>query len=579
MKETVGTVPDSGSRDTPKRDDILTAGDAPTCDGVLMSDGTLPDALAEAARRWGSRTALLCERRGQSATFAELDQLAELVAVGLRSRGIGAGDHVAVMFRNDLEFPVSWLGVLRAGAAMVPLNVHLATHDLTPILRATRPALVLAADEFAAVLADALDERTERCLVRTESADLADLREQLSGLRRAASDELERNTSAEPDRSESVEPARPESLANIQFTSGSTGLSKGCLLSHRYWLTLAETMRRHGPRLRHDDVLLTAQPFYYMDPQWNLVVCLLTGARLVVLERFRSAAFWPAVQRHGATFFYCLGVMPAMMLRTPPAPGERESKVRYIACSAIPAGRHAELEERYGAPWHELYGSTETGLDILVDAEDHDRALATGSIGRPMPNREIRIVDADGRPAPRGTVGRLLIRGIATGDGYLDSSGNTIGNGWYVTGDLASWDADGFVYFVGREKDIIRRSGENISAVQVEQAVQSHPEVRLCACVPVADDVRGEEVKAYVVLVDGSSVQSGDLVEYARERLAYFKVPRYWEFRPSLPLTPSEKIAKGELRQEPEHRLGRCYDAIEETWLDRVPPLRPPGCS
>lgn len=528
-------------------------------------DITVPEALARAARRWGSKRVLLCERRGQAATFAELDELADLVAAGLRGLGIGPGDRVGVMFRNDLEFPVSWLGVLRAGAAIVPLNVHLAGADLAAIARASRPALVLAGDEFAGVLDEALDGKTARRLFRTTSSAIDDLREQLRALL--------------PPGGQPAEPPRPESTANVQFTSGSTGLSKGCVLSHRYWLTIGEMVRRRGPKLREDDVLLTAQPFYYMDPQWNLAACLLTGASLVVLERFRSTTFWQSVQQHGATFFYCLGVMPSMMLRTPRVPGERESRVRYVACSAIPPGRHAELEERYGAPWHELYGSTETGLDILVEAEDHDRARSSGAIGRPMPNREVRAVDDAGRPLPRGSVGRLVIRGVAMSDGYLDGASSTIGNGWYVTGDLAAIDADGFVHFAGREKDIIRRSGENVSAAQVEQAVQSHPAVRLCACVPVADDVRGEEIKAYVVLVEGSTVQVGELVEHTRARLAYFKVPRYWELRSSLPLTPSDKIAKGELRNEPAAALGRCWDAAEESWRDRVPPLPTAGAA
>ena len=527
---------------------------------------TVPDALAEAARRWGPSTALLCERRGQATTFAELDELADRVAAGLRERGVGPGALVAVMFRNDLEFPVCWLGALRAGAAMVPLNVHLAGPDLAAVARASRPALVLAADEFAGVLDQALDPATPRLLLAATSSGVAELRS-----------EIERLLPPGQAGAAGVEPPRPESLANVQFTSGSTGLSKGCLLSHRYWLTIAEGVREHGPRLRGDDVLLTAQPFYYMDPQWNLVACLLTGARLVVLERFRSTTFWPSVQRHGATFFYCLGVMPSMMLRTARAPGERESRVRYVACSAIPAGRHAELEERYGAAWHELYGSTETGLDVIVDPEDHDRALATGAIGRPLPNREVRVVGDDGRPVPRGTVGRLLVRGVAMSDGYLDATSSTTGNGWYVTGDLATLDGDGFVHFAGREKDVIRRSGENVSAAQVEQAVQSHPEVRLCACLPVADEVRGEEIKAYVVTVEGSTLGIPDLVEHARARLAYFKVPRYWELRATLPLTPSDKIAKGELRREPPAALGRCWDAVEGVWLDRVPPLPAPG--
>lgn len=515
----------------------------------MSAEATLSSVLSAAARQWGDQPVLVCERRDQRATFAELDALADAVACLLRERGVGPGDRVGVMFRNDLEFPACWLGIVRAGAAMVPLNVRLAGPDLGQLLASARPSLVLADAEFAAVLAAA--GWAEPVFVTVE---------QLHALGGEVPAEQ-----AGP---------WPETTANVQFTSGSTGLSKGCLLSHRFWLAIGAAMCRSGPRLNGDDVLLCAQQFSYMDPQWNLVVALLTGARLVVLERFRSDTFWPAVQRHGATFFYCLGVMPAMLLRTPEVPGERESSVRYVACSAIPKGRHEELERRFGAPWFELYGSTETGLDALVEPDDHDLALQTGTIGRPAPNREVLVVDEEGHPLPRGEVGRLLVRGAGMSDGYLDgAAGSVWGNGWYVTGDLAAWAQDGWLYFHGREKDIIRRSAENISAAQVEEAVQTSPDVRVCACVPVADELRGEEIKAYVVPVAAAAVDLAALVAHARSRLASFKVPRYWEVRGELPLTPSEKVAKAELRTEPEEQLGDCYDAVEQRWVGRVRPL------
>ncbi|MGI8701450.1 MAG: class I adenylate-forming enzyme family protein [Nocardioidaceae bacterium] len=535
---------------------------------VGSASATLSELVREAARRWGSKPAIRCDRRQQTATFAELDRLVDLVAEALRSRGIGRGRHVGVMFRNDLEFPVAWLGIVRAGAAMVPLNVHLTDRDLEQVLDDIRPSFVLAASEFGQRFAPLINTGGGRLfLVPDGAGSVADLEQRLAPM--AADGSVGHNLPV-------GQGARPESLANVQFTSGSTGLAKGCLLSNRYWLTIADTVSRYGPRLCHDDILLSAQPFYYMDPQWNLVAALTTGATLVILERFRSQTFWRSVQEHGATFFYCLGVMPAMLLRTPRVPGEQISQVRYVACSAIPGGRHAELEERFGAPWYELYGSTETGLDIMVEEDEHDAAVRSGTIGRPMPNREIMVVDDDGMPVPRGEIGRLLVRGVGLSDGYLHERGasqSTTGNGWYVTGDLAVWEDDGSVFFRGRVKDIIRRSGENISAAQVEDLLLSHESVQLCACLPVLDDLRGEEVKAYVVPSGDLPADFEMLVAYAREHLAYFKVPRYWEFRAALPLTPSEKIAKGTLRRESHDALGPCFDAVTGEWLEQVRPL------
>jgi crotonobetaine/carnitine-CoA ligase len=540
---------------------------------AVAFSGTLSTVLRDAADRWGPRTVLYCDRRRQQSSFAELDELADHVASALGSRGIGAGSRVAIMFHNDLEFPACWLGIARAGAATVPLNVRLGPADLAHAVAAARPALMIADEEFSDVLASALPlvpeaDRPTSLLIRVGAA-AGGLREELAAPEPSAA-------AASGPGSGAADGPWPESTANVQFTSGSTGLSKGCLLSHRYWIAIGEAMRLHGPRLHSDDVLLTAQPFSYMDPQWNLVAALLTGARLVVLERFRSSTFWPAVQEHGATFFYCLGVMPAMLLRTPAREGERDHRVRYIACSAIPAGRHAELEDRFGAPWYELYGSTETGADVLVEADEHDLALRSGTIGRALPHREVRIVDERGAPVPRGTVGRLLVRGTALSDGYLDDgAGSSAGTGWYATGDLAVQTPDGYLHFRGREKDIIRRSGENVSAAQVEEVVQAHPAVRVCACVPVADEIRGEEIKAYVVPVPGTAVELADLIEHTRTQLASFKVPRFWELRTGLPLTPSEKVAKAELRSEPVESLGPCYDAVSDRWQEHVAPLPP----
>lgn len=250
---------------------------------------------------------------------------------------------------------------------------------------------------------------------------------------------------------------------------------------------------------------------------------------------------------------------------------DRENHVRRITCSAIPTHLHGELEERFGAPWYETFGATETGADLSVQPADHDASVGTGCIGRPNPHREARVIGEDGGVVPRGQVGELVLRGTAMMDGYLsnrEATEEVFQGGWFHTGDLACMDEHGLVYYSGRKKEMIRRSGENISASEVEEAIKLHPSVQFAACIPLPDELRGEEVKAYVILEDDAqeSVTPDELADFCAERLAYFKVPRYWEFRGELPLTPSERIAKHVLQEEKSDLRTNSYDISDGLW-------------
>ena len=217
---------------------------------------------------------------------------------------------------------------------------------------------------------------------------------------------------------------------------------------------------------------------------------------------------------------------------------------------------------------------TETGGDIHVTDVDHDDCVGTGTIGRAKPGREVRIADADDESVPVGSTGELLLRGPGMMSGYDDepeATAQVFRNGWMHTGDLARQDERGYIWLVGRLKDVVRRSGENIAAREVEDTLLAHPGVRVAAVVGVPDDIRGEEVKAYVVLTDDRdpAAAADELRTHCRERIASFKVPRYWEIRDDLPRTPSERVAKKEIVP------GRTWDAEASAWL--VPDVTSPG--
>lgn len=517
--------------------------------------------LERAATLWPEKAGLVFDDSSESLTYAEIERRSARISGVLRELGVGEGDRVGVMLGNRPEFPLAWLALVRLGAVMVPVNAFYKEQDASYVLEHSGTKAVLTSSEFVPLL-----ERVRRsapdleCIISvdgSESGEAEDLGERLA-----------LSGGAPPPVA-----AYPEDLVSIQYTSGTTGRPKGCMLSHSFWLYKTRKHREQPtPPLGEGDVLLTAQPFYYIDPQWNLMVSLATGAPLVVLDRFHPSSFWDKVREYGVTFFFCIGAMPTLMLKMPPSVRDRDHRVRHVICGAIPPYLHRELEERWGAPWHEWFGMTETGGDLSVKEDEHDELLGTGCIGRPHPTREARVADDEGRPVARGEVGELLLRGVGMMDGYYRNPEATEGAfraGWFHTEDLAWMDERGRVYYSGRKKGRIRRSGENISAEEVEGALESHPGVQAAACVPVPDEVRGEEVKAYVVLQPGESPESvgpAALAEFCSGRLAYFKVPRYWEYREELPRTPSERVARHVLRDEKEDLREGSYDRSEEVW-------------
>ncbi|MFJ1760248.1 ATP-dependent acyl-CoA ligase [Amycolatopsis sp. NPDC088138] len=506
----------------------------------LAEIGTLAQLVTRAAELWPRRTAWIFDETGERFTFAQVDAETSRIAAALTERGIGQGDRVAVMLRNQPAFPLIWLGLAKIGALLVPINTNYREFDGAHVLRHSGAKLVVAAPEF------------------TELLDRISLAEVITP--EALQTALSRESAA-------FTPV-PETPVNIQYTSGTTGAPKGCVLPNRYWTTLAVSLATDFPAVGEDDVILTAQPFHYIDPQWNVALGLAGGATLVVLDRFHPSTFWAKVREHGVTWFYCLGLMPTLLLRQEPSEADRDHKVRAICASAIPHDLHAELERRWGVPWFEAFGMTETGGDIRVGATDHDETVGTGCIGRPSRDREVMIAGDDGKPLPRGETGQLLIRGIGLMHGYHEdpeATAKAFKNGWFCTGDLARMDDAGRVYYVGRTKDMIRRSGENVSADEVERALLLHPAVRLAAVIAVPDELRGEEIKAYVVC-DGERPEPAALAAFCTGKLAYFKVPRFWAFADELPLTPSERVAKGELRKVADLRAG-AWDTKAEAWL------------
>jgi len=491
-----------------------------------------------------------CLSFGDGTTF-RYPEVADLVArtrAVLAESGVDAGDRVALMMRNSLFSPVAWLGVVTSGAVAVPVNARYGTEDARYVIEHSGASLVV-------------------CDTSTEAV----VRSVPGGFDLLVVDEGDHR----PKQVEAADPAPPgpctgETLANVQYTSGTTGFPKGCLLTHGYWQRMGQ-VAVDLLRLESATRILTAQPFSYIDPMWNVVATLRSGAHLVVLDGFHPSTFMRDVARWRVNVFYCLGVMPTLLLKQPPGPWDRGHALERVGCSAIPPELHAEIEDRWGVPWFEAFGMTETGINIAVTDEEHDELVGSGSIGRALPHCEVSVADEEGRDVAPGEIGEMRIRGLGFMDGYLDDPEATAAffrDGWANTGDLVSMDERGRITFRGRRKEMIRRGGENISQAEVEFALRSHPDVLDCAVAPVPDGDLGEEGKAYVVMAPGSEADPEALRQHLASKLAPFKVPRYWEFREDLPRTPSERIAKAHLEDGRSSWHEGTFDANVKTWLE-----------
>ncbi|MFF0431243.1 AMP-binding protein [Streptomyces sp. NPDC004327] len=507
------------------------------------SIATLTGLLAERARRSPDQEFL---RFGEESwTFAEIDAWTSRLAHRLiEADGLQPGDRVAIMLPNIVHWPVVWLAALKAGAVAVPVNSSYKRADLSFLLRDSGARVVFTDHERAGLLREVADTET----------DLADLR---------IVDVAEDGSAPFPATAPAVRPTA-ETLANLQYTSGTTGFPKACMLTHDYWVRLGWTcaaVTGLGP----DDVLLTAQPFSYMDPQWNTALALTIGAPLVVLPRFSASGFFADIRRHRATFFYVLGSMPTLLFKQPPNPDDLDNQLRLVLCSGIPIGIHAQLEERWGAPWREIYGMTETGVDLFGSVDDAN-SVGSGSLGLPVPTKRARVVDPQGADLPDGEPGELIVSGRPMMLGYWNRPEDTarvLRDGWLHTGDVVVRRPDGGIRLVGRIKDMVRRGGENIASAEVEAALERDEEVVAAAVVAEPDETFGEEVKAFVQLsagVPADRTTAARLVDRAGRQLARFKVPRYVEFVTDFPRTPSERVSKPALKARAAAEPGVTFD-------------------
>jgi len=478
--------------------------------------------------------------------FGAVDREASRVARGLRARGIEPGDRVAVMCDNRLEYVLALFGIARAGAAEVAVNTAFKGQILRHVLGHSDAVAIFVEAEYLP-------------LVEAERAELPALR-----LVIVIGDADAPSSFAGLDGEEVEMPAvRAADVAAIGYTSGTTGRSKGALLPHNRVIHSAHAMaevREVGPA----DTLYTCLPLFHGNAKYlTLLPALVAGARIAIRPRFSASGFWGDIAATGATQFNYLGVMISILAKQEPHDGDPANTLRLGWGAGVPAELHEEFERRFDLTLLEGYGLTEGGIPL----SSRRGARRIGSCGKPLPGYEVEILDDEDEPVAAGEVGEIVLRGtqpFVTMVGYHKMAAETVEcmrNYWLHTGDFGMRDEDGWFYFKDRKQDSIRRRGENISSIEVEEAVLLHDQVLEAAAFPAPSEVGEDEVMVVAVLREGSRLSEEELIEHCRHQMPYFWVPRYLElqFEP-LPRTPTNKITKAPLRRR--GPSGRTWDRV-----------------
>jgi crotonobetaine/carnitine-CoA ligase len=497
---------------------------------------TLTAALEHAVRRWPDEVFLRID--GRQVTFAQFDADAGRLAAGLREAGLGPGDRLVVLMGNSLACLHTWFAANRLGAVWAPVNTAFRAMTLAHVVRLADPRLVVADAELLPALEAALDEIDVEVVVNGADRD--------HGAHRSL-DALYAPRPVGP------EPVRFGDRAALLFTSGTTGRSKACVLSHQYFVTQASVLVRDF-ELRPDDVLYCPFPLFHADATaLTTIPALLLGATAAIAPRFSASRFWAEVREHGATVFDFMGAVLAILHRAEPRSDDADNPVRLAW--GVPMPEWAEdFERRFDLRLVELYGSVEASIPVTQPLHE---PRVRGSCGRATREFEVAIHDEDDRPAPPGAVGEIVVRPREPSiilDGYFGMPEATLAafrNLWFHSGDLGRMDEAGNLFFAGRIKEAIRRRGENISAFEVEEGVLRHPDVVQCAAIGVPSELTEEEVKVCVVRRPGSRLDHRDLIAHCERVLARFQVPRYVEFVDDIPKTPTGKPEKHRLREQP----------------------------
>jgi crotonobetaine/carnitine-CoA ligase len=508
---------------------------------------TLPSLLEKRARELGDK--VFFSFQDQRVSYRELDETVNRVANCLIELGVRKGDKVCIMMKNSIEFIDSWFALAKIGAVMVPMNPTLRGNLLQYIMTNSDATIAFVDNDLLdrVQFIESQIKNIGRIVTVRENPQHGE-EVTFKGTKVISFEDLMRGSPSPPPNTVS-----PEDTMSILYTSGTTGPSKGAMISHHYYYDNALSAIRW---MRHseEDTLYTCLPFFHANASiTSIYTTLMAKASFAMGKRFSLTTFLDEIGQYKVTHTNVMGSILVLLMKQEPKPDDATNTLKVVdSVPLIPES--LAFERRFGVKLIGMYGATETSICI---ASPFDEETKSDSCGKALPQYDCRVFDDRDMECPPGTKGEIVVRGrrpFIQMAGYYKMPEATLAafrNLWYHTGDFGIKDKDGYFYFVDRKKDAIRRRGENISSHEVEEVVNSHPAVLESAAIPIKDqEMTEDEVKVCVILKKGQKLEPESLIQYCKDRMAYFMVPRYVEFMDEFPKTPNQKIQKFRLREK-----------------------------
>lgn len=513
----------------------------------IVGSRTLRHLLSTRVEAHPTKTWLIYEDRQGGVlqlTYREFARRVAQTACLLRELGLRPGDKLTLHLVNCPEFLYLWFGAALSGAVIVPVNTQSSLDELEYLVNHSESVL-LVTEPATLGLIEQLQPRCpalRQVLVARTAED------------HGAALSFNRLLDSMPETAPDWQPKPLDEVA-ILYTSGTTSKPKGCLITHANYVYVGESVAK-GMRLGPEDRFLVVLPLFHGNSQYYATLpSLVVGGSIALMERFSASRYFEQAARYDCTVGSLFAAPMRMLLAQPRRPEHRQHRLRLVIFAQnLTEQQLAEWDERFGAPLMQIYGMTEQMGHPFANPLDGPRNNL--SIGWPSLGWECSLVDAEGRDVPEGEIGQIIVRGEpgwSLMKGYFKNPAATaeaIRDGWLWTGDNARVGPDGYVYFVDRAKDMIKRAGENVAASEVEAVLKAHPAVFDAAVIGVPDPIRDEAIKAFVILREGCRATEEELIAWCAERLAKFRVPSFIEFRSDFPRTSVGKIQKHILRAE-----------------------------
>jgi long-chain acyl-CoA synthetase len=510
---------------------------------------TLGKMLEETAQRMPNKCAIKFGKHEflwwgkEKISFRQLNASVNQCARGLQASGIAKGDRVGILSENCPEYIVSYFAVAKLGGIVVPINNFLTGNEVKYIANDCELKVLITSQKFLKTVQPVLSQmKALQQVVVIGAAEQTEHTPFKTLLEGKSSDNPNLDVSA-------------DDLAVFIYTSGTTGNPKGAMLTHHNLVSNVKDGTSAIQIVAQDKMLL----FLPMFHSFTFTVCVLipafTGATIVLLGSVKSLdEVKKAILFDRVTVF--IGV-PAVfnVLANKPLPKILKyiSAIKFFVSGSapLPASAIGKVEEKFGSPLCEGYGLSEASPVVSVNPRFGVRKV--GSVGPPLPNVQVKIVDADFQEVPVGETGELAVKGANVMQGYYnlpEETAKTLVDGWLLTGDIARLDEDGYIFIVDRKKDMLLVRGINVYPREIEELLYTHPDIVECAVIGVPDEAKGEVPKAFIVVREGATLTERDVRAYCKQNLAAYKLPKYIEFRPSLPKNATQKIMKRDLRGE-----------------------------